>query len=177
MLDKQKLNSMEKVFYSLVRSVKRYLIFKKISQIFEALIFLSLLYYFFVQNTFIGNLNFTSYPALCITLCVLIEILFGIYRMLINKEISEAENIFKSEFDFHKKQSLQYKAMLDGILSHENDEQLTESQKKLIEKEKNLDGYLSIHYVTEKIYYSAAHMNLRKINKLKKAVLKSKKWW
>ena len=82
--------------------------------------------------------------------------------MLINKEISEAENIFKSEFDFHKKQSLQYKAMLDEILSHENDEQLTENQKKLIEKEKNLNGHLSIHYVTEKIYYSAAHMNLVK---------------
>lgn len=177
MLDKQKLNSMEKVFYSLVRSVKRYLIFKKISQIFEALIFLSLLYYFFVQNTFIDNLSFTSYPALCITLCVLIEILFGIYRMLINKEISEAENIFKSEFDFHKNQSLEYKAMLDEFLSHENDNCLTKEQKELIEKEKRLNGCLSIHYVTEKIYYSAAHMNLRKINKLKKAVLKSKKWW
>ncbi len=168
---------MEKVFYSLVRSVKRYLIFKKISQIFEALIFLSLLYYFFVQNTFIGNLSFTSYPVLCITLCVLIEILFGIYRMLINKEISEAENIFKSEFDFHKNQSLQYKAMLDEFLSHENDNCLTKEQKELIEKEKKLNGSLSIHYVTEKIYYSVAHMNLRKINKLKKAVLKSEKWW
>jgi hypothetical protein len=96
---------------------------------------------------------------------------------MINKEISEVQSICQYEFDFHKEQSLQYKAMLDDLLSHENDEQLTEDQKELIKKEKNLDGYLSIHYVLEKIYYSAAHMNLRKIKKLKKAVLKSKKWW
>jgi len=80
------------------------------------------------------------------------------------------------EDDFKSKEEIcnDYRRLIDDLISHKHDEDLSMEEKQKIERLKSGEAHLALEYLRARVEYTIAHMRLRKIEVLKKAV---KKWW
>ena len=153
---------MNAIMNSLVRRIRIYLIIRRVIRALELVIIPCLFGYFLInKGILVHDFFLNSFGVI-----VFVFILIG--------ELNDLQKIWLEHYNFEIEQSNKLKQLLDEFLSHEQDENLNQNAKDLMAKEKSGDGYLSLNYLRSKTEYSIAHMRLRKIAVLKKAI---KKWW
>ena len=165
---------MNKIMNSLVRRIRRYLIVRRVLRALELVIIPCLFGYLLINKGIWTQDFFPSSFGVIIFIFGFIELLVHLYLFIIIEELNDAQKICLDDYNFQEGRSNELKQLLDDFLSHEHDENLDKNVKDLIAKEKSGNGYFSLNYLKSKTEYSIAHMRLRKIDVLKKAI---KKWW
>ena len=165
---------MNKIMNSLVRRIRRYLIVRRVLRALELVIIPCLFGYLLINKGIWTQDFFPSSFGVIIFIFGFIELLVHLYLFIIIEELNDAQKICLDDYNFQEGRSNELKQLLDDFLSHEHDENLDQKGKDLIAKEKSGNGYLALNYLESKTEYSIAHMRLKKLDVLKKAI---KKWW
>lgn len=165
---------MNKIMNSLVRRIRRYLIIRRVLRALELVIIPCLFGYFLIDKGIWTKDFFLSSFGIFVFIFGFLELFVHLYMFIIIEELNDVHKICLDDYNFQAERSNELKQDLDVFLSHEHDENLDKNVKDLIAKEKSGNGYFSLNYLKSKTEYSIAHMRLRKIDVLKKAI---KKWW
>ena len=165
---------MNALINSLVRRIRRYLIIRRVLRALELVIIPCLFGYLLIDKGIRTQDFFLNSFGMTVFLFGLLEIFVHLYLFILIEELNDVQKICLEDYNFQVERSNELKQFLDDFLSHEHDENLDHKVKDLIAKEESGNGFFSLNYLRSKTEYSIAHMRLRKIAVLKKAI---KKWW
>ena len=165
---------MNAIMNSLVRRIRRYLIIRRVLRALELVIIPCLFGYSIIDKGVWTKDFFLNSFGIFVFIFGFLELFTHLYLFIIIEQLNDVRKICLEDYNFQVERSNELKEQLDAFLSHEHDENLDQSVKDLIAKEKSGNAYFSLNYLRSKTEYSIAHMRLRKIDVLKKAI---KKWW
>ena len=166
---------MDKLLNSLIIRVKIHVIVRKIIPITWLLAILYLAYYYCKNRESVDDEMFLTCCQIVFYLFIILELANTIYKyVLINDLLKDIKELCEDDFKSKKEICNDYRRLIDDLISHEHDEDLSMEEKLKIERLKSGEAHLALEHLRARVEYTIAHMRLRKIEVLKKAV---KKWW
>ena len=166
---------MDKLLNSLIIRVKIHVIVRKIIPIAWLLAILYLAFYYYMNRESVDDEMFLTCCQIVFYLFIVLELANTIYKyVLINDLLKDVKELCEDDYKFKEGMCNDYKKLIDDLISREHDENLGIEERRTIERLKSGDAHLALEYLRARVEYTIAHMRLRKIEVLKKAI---KKWW
>lgn len=166
---------MDKLLKSLIIRVKIHVIVRKVIPITWLLAILYLAFYYYMNRESVDDEMFLTCCQIVFYLFIILELANTIYKyVLINDLLKDIKELCEDDYKSKEEIYNDYRRLIDDLISHEHDKDLSMEEKIKIERLKSGEAHLALEYLRARVEYTIAHMRLRKIEVLKKAV---KKWW